>query len=206
MGRAFSENEKDKIKERLLEIAKVAFEETPFQLVKVETLAKKAGISKGAFYNFFPSKENLFLDVLIQIEKGIQEDIVSRITAHSHMKEQLVDILFSTMMLFEKSHIFKSFSDGQTQAALLEKATIAQREQMLMADQKLLSQLVNENTGFKVPREVALDMMRSVFFIAPYRAQLESDFEVFMMCYITSIIEGIIIEGTPAYRPEDGDK
>lgn len=206
MGRAFSENEKDKIKERLLEIAKIAFEVTPFQLVKVETLAKKAGISKGAFYNFFPSKENLFLDVLIQIEKEIQDDIITRITAHTLMKEQLIDILFSTMILFEKSHIFKSFSDGQIQAALLEKATKEQREQMLMADQNLLSQLVSDNIGLKVPRVVALDMMRSVFFIAPYKAQLESDFEIFMRCYITSIIEGIIIEGTPAYRPEDGDK
>jgi AcrR family transcriptional regulator len=32
----------------------------------VDTLADEAGISKGAFYKFYPSKEHLFLDVLEQ--------------------------------------------------------------------------------------------------------------------------------------------
>ena len=206
MGRAFSENERDLIKMRLVETAKVAFEEMPYQTVKVELLAKNVGISKGAFYSFFSSKESLFLDVLIRVEQEIQNDILAKLTAHASLKEQLIDILFSTMILFEKSYIFKAFSDIQIQTALLEKASTEQREQMLMADQQLLSMLVNEAVGFKVPRDVALDMMRSVFFIAPYKAQLESDFEVFMLSYITAIIEGIIVEGTPAYRPEESEK
>ncbi|GAB6106498.1 TetR/AcrR family transcriptional regulator [Fusibacter bizertensis] len=206
MGRAFSENEKELIKKRLIETAKIAFEEMPYQSVKVESLAKKVGISKGAFYRFFPSKESLFLDVLIRIEQEIQKDIITKLTAHASLKEQLIDILFSTMMLFEKSYIFKAFSDVQIQTALLEKATDEQREQMLRADQQLLSMLVSETVGFKVPREVALDMMRSVFFIAPYKTQLESNFEVFMLSYITAIIEGIIIEGTPALMPKESEK
>ena len=204
MGRAFSEHEKEQIGARLIEISKEEFEKTPFQLVKVEFIAKQVGISKGAFYNFYPSKESLFLDVLIEVEAEIQRDILSRLTSHRLLREQLIDILYSTMILFEKSHIFKSFSDRQIQTSLLEKASQAQKSQMLLADQQMLSMLLRDDSDLKVSRDVALDMMRSVFFIAPYKDQLESNFEVFMKHYITSIIEGIIKEDATAFRPEEG--
>ncbi|MDH8677848.1 TetR/AcrR family transcriptional regulator [Fusibacter bizertensis] len=204
MGRAFSEHEKEQIRARLIEISKEEFEKTPFQLVKVEFIAKQVGISKGAFYNFYPSKESLFLDVLIAVEAEIQRDILSRLTSHRLLREQLIDILYSTMILFEKSHIFKSFSDRQIQTSLLEKASQAQKSQMLLADQQMLSMLLRDDSDLKVSRDVALDMMRSVFFIAPYKDQLESNFEVFMKHYITSIIEGIIKEDATAFRPEEG--
>lgn len=204
MGRAFSEHEKEQIRARLIEISKEEFEKTPFQLVKVEFIAKQVGISKGAFYNFYPSKESLFLDVLIEVEAEIQRDILSRLTSHRLLREQLIDILYSTMILFEKSHIFKSFSDRQIQTSLLEKASQAQKSQMLLADQQMLSMLLRDDSDLKVSRDVALDMMRSVFFIAPYKDQLESNFEVFMKHYITSIIEGIIKEDATAFRPEEG--
>jgi len=204
MGRAFSEHEKEQIRARMIEISKEEFEKTPFQLVKVEFIAKQVGISKGAFYNFYPSKESLFLDVLIEVEAEIQRDILSRLTSHRLLREQLIDILYSSMILFEKSHIFKSFSDRQIQTSLLEKASQAQKSQMLLADQQMLSMLLRDDSDLKVSRDVALDMMRSVFFIAPYKDQLESNFEVFMKHYITSIIEGIIKEDATAFRPEDG--
>jgi Transcriptional regulator len=204
MGRAFSEHEKEQIRARMIEISKEEFEKTPFQLVKVEFIAKQVGISKGAFYNFYPSKESLFLDVLIEVEAEIQRDILSRLASHRLLREQLIDILYSSMILFEKSHIFKSFSDRQIQTSLLEKASQAQKSQMLLADQQMLSMLLRDDSDLKVSRDVALDMMRSVFFIAPYKDQLESNFEVFMKHYITSIIEGIIKEDATAFRPEDG--
>ena len=87
---------------------------------------------------------------------------------------------------------------------MLEEASQAQKSQMLLADQQMLSMLLRDDSDLKVSRDVALDMMRSVFFIAPYKDQLESNFEVFMKHYITSIIEGIIKEDATAFRPEDG--
>ena len=39
----------------------------------VEALAKEAGISKGAFYKFYPSKEMLFLELLEDIHSEIYE-------------------------------------------------------------------------------------------------------------------------------------
>jgi AcrR family transcriptional regulator len=38
----------------------------------VEELTEAAGISKGAFYSFYPSKEELFMDILEEIEEEVR--------------------------------------------------------------------------------------------------------------------------------------
>ena len=42
----------------------------------VDELAAEAGISKGAFYKFYPSKECLFLDMLEQWHSAIEQQVL----------------------------------------------------------------------------------------------------------------------------------
>jgi AcrR family transcriptional regulator len=45
----------------------------------VDQLARKAGISKGAFYHFYPSKEALFFAIVDQVEEEIQGRLVEQV-------------------------------------------------------------------------------------------------------------------------------
>lgn len=64
MATAFTETERAKITVSLRETARKYAQTTGMKNITVEDLATTAGISKGAFYKFYPSKEILFLEIL----------------------------------------------------------------------------------------------------------------------------------------------
>ena len=64
MAIPFSKNKKDEIAEKLKEGAIISAAEIGMKKTSVDSLVAYAGISKGAFYNFFKSKDELFLEVV----------------------------------------------------------------------------------------------------------------------------------------------
>ncbi len=54
----------DKKRERIIKIATVEFAEKGFNGANVNVIANKAGISIGSMYNYFSSKEHLFLTIV----------------------------------------------------------------------------------------------------------------------------------------------
>ena len=60
MPTAFTEEERAVLTEALLECAAQLVREQSARKITVEQLTSSVGISKGAFYLFYPSKEHLF--------------------------------------------------------------------------------------------------------------------------------------------------
>jgi AcrR family transcriptional regulator len=76
MPRAFSEQEKDAIRAALLEQGRAFLATYGIRKTSVENLTDGVGISKGAFYLFFPSKEELFFTIFEQFEADYQEQLL----------------------------------------------------------------------------------------------------------------------------------
>ena len=82
MARSFTETEKENIRKRLLDACRQSWTQYGYKKTSVDELCQQAGISKGAFYLFFESKEALFCDVLCS-------DIVTAcFVVHGHNKIQ----------------------------------------------------------------------------------------------------------------------
>lgn len=64
MGKAFSEEERAKIKIALMESALELFHEQGKKSLSIRELTKRAGISQGGFYTFWEDKDALVLDVI----------------------------------------------------------------------------------------------------------------------------------------------
>jgi AcrR family transcriptional regulator len=79
MPRAFTERERQLISRRLLTVGGKMFSTQGLKKTTVEGLADAAGISKGAFYLFYPSKEALFMDVIEQAEKRFRRELLAAI-------------------------------------------------------------------------------------------------------------------------------
>jgi len=62
MRKALSEREQAAIRERLLESCRICWERYGYKKTGVAQLTAMAGISTGAFYSFYPSKEMLFVE------------------------------------------------------------------------------------------------------------------------------------------------
>ena len=64
MARGFTERERENIKRNLLKVGKESWTRYGCKKTSVDELCRQAGISKGAFYLFFESKEALFCEIL----------------------------------------------------------------------------------------------------------------------------------------------
>jgi len=66
---------------RLLEAAKQVFEEDGFLEARVSDIAERAGLSHGAFYHYFDSKEQVFREVAEELDDRLSEPMESVILA-----------------------------------------------------------------------------------------------------------------------------
>jgi AcrR family transcriptional regulator len=64
MGKAYTSDERSDIKVRIMEAAIELYHENGAKTLNIRELAKRAGISPGGFYNFWPDKDSLILDII----------------------------------------------------------------------------------------------------------------------------------------------
>ena len=79
MPKAFTEQEKELIRKRLLEQGYKQFSAYGLRKTNIEELAEASGISKGAFYLFYASKEALFMDVVEQVEQRLRQELFAMV-------------------------------------------------------------------------------------------------------------------------------
>ena len=82
MARSFTEREKENIKRSLRESCKQSWTQYGYKKTSVDDLCKQAGISKGAFYLFFESKEALFCEVLCSVQEHMCNAALEVIEKH----------------------------------------------------------------------------------------------------------------------------
>lgn len=78
MPRAFTEAERQVLTRKLRQAGSNAIARHGLRKLNVEEVAREAGISKGAFYLFFPSKEALVVDILLTIETSMRQELERR--------------------------------------------------------------------------------------------------------------------------------
>lgn len=66
---------------RLVDAAKQIFEERGFLEARISDIAERAGLSHGAFYNYFDSKEEVFREVATAVDDRLSEPLSSVILA-----------------------------------------------------------------------------------------------------------------------------
>lgn len=77
--RAISEKDKKKRKEKILKTAWNLFEKADGQLPTVSVIAQKSGLSKGTFYLYFKTKEEIFLQLYLHKLQEWHESVASKL-------------------------------------------------------------------------------------------------------------------------------
>lgn len=98
MGR-LSVEKKEAKKDRIIEKSMELFKENGYHATKVETITKALGISKGNFYTYFNSKEEVLYEIL-DIMKEQRIDFLHEIDVDKDPKEVLRDFAESHRYFF----------------------------------------------------------------------------------------------------------
>ncbi len=80
MPRAFTDAERQRIRERLIAVGKRLINRVGLRLLVVEDIAREVGISKGSFYSFFPSREEFILTVFESWEAEYRGALIREIS------------------------------------------------------------------------------------------------------------------------------
>jgi AcrR family transcriptional regulator len=91
MPRAFTGTEKEEIRARLMETGVACFTRYGLKKTTIEDLTKPVKISKAAFYHFFPSKEALYAELLLERFPAMQRRVVENsLRSTSNVREAII--------------------------------------------------------------------------------------------------------------------
>ena len=114
MRKALSQREQTAIKAKLIESCRVCWERYGYKKTGVAELASMAGISTGAFYSFFPSKEMLFMETANAFTKKLYELMASCKPNQPTKHDFAIGFKQCTDELFENKWIFSLREDAKT--------------------------------------------------------------------------------------------
>ncbi len=151
MPRAFSEREKGLIAERLLEQGYRQFSAHGLRKTNVEEIAQAAGISKGAFYNFYESKEALFMTVVEQAEGRVRRQILAAVDLPGPSpRARLFAVLKTAFNLFQSMPILRFFTSSDYDL-LFRRLPAEKLRQHLAGDQAFIEELVARCRSAGIP-------------------------------------------------------
>ena len=94
MAKHFSEKERKQIMATLCEVGNLEFSKRGLRAARIEDICRAVGISKGSFYNFYDTKEQLFLAIVEQRERIYRDAMRQLVETFSGEEKGLIDGLF----------------------------------------------------------------------------------------------------------------
>ncbi len=183
MARSFTQREKENIKRSLQEACKQNWTQYGYKKTSVDDLCKQVGISKGAFYLFFESKEALFCKVLCSVQEQICNAASEVIEKHKD-KHGVAEALKLIYREYDKNN-FLYDSDSMDFTILMNKLS-EEEARKIEESNKMSRQLFVDQPylKFKVDTELALSVIYSLIMniknkdILPYDHMKTFDFMV----------------------------
>jgi AcrR family transcriptional regulator len=165
MPRAFTEQERTVIGRRLLQQGYKLFSAYGLAKTNVEEVAKAAGISKGAFYLFYESKEALFMDVVEEAEVRVRQELLAVIDLPGPSPRlRLFAVLKKGFDLFESIPILKFFTGGDYD--LLFRRVPAQKiQEHLAGDRQFFDDLIARCRDAGIPIQVQAEQITGLLYM-----------------------------------------
>lgn len=196
MAKAFSEEEKIKIKEKIMEAALELFHDKGSRSLSIAKLTKRAGIAQGSFYNFWKDKEALIIDLMayrsMQKLNNIEKELSNSLTDPTGF---LSDIIYKySLDMLQKIKTRNIYKDAF-------KIFTAQDKDKAKKIEKLYTEFLDrsiiywkENNAVKnVNRQGLSDAFTGSFvFCLSYMHFNEETFEETLYIYIKSIVSRYI--------------
>ena len=161
MARSFTEREKENIRRNLREACKQSWTQYGYKKTSVDELCRQVGISKGAFYLFFESKEALFCEVLCSVQEQICNAALEVIEKHKD-KYGVAEALKLIYREYDKNN-FLYDSDSMDFTILMNK--LSEEEAKKIEDSNRMSQMLflsQPYLKFKVDADLAMSVIYSL--------------------------------------------
>jgi AcrR family transcriptional regulator len=179
MPKGFTEREKTIIRAKLLAAGTELFSSHGLRKTNVEELTQAAGISKGAFYLFFDSKEELFFDLLEQFETEYRANMLRDIARDDlPPRERFRAMLRHALVRWRDTPLLARF--GQAEYELLARKLPEQRvEAQLQSDIEFSAQFIAACHAARIAIDadpkLVTGLMRAIVFLSLHEQDIGAD-------------------------------
>lgn len=161
MARSFTEREKENIRRSLQEACKQSWTQYGYKKTGIDDLCRQAGISKGAFYIFFESKEALFCEVLCSVQEQICDTASAMIEKRSD-KYGVAEALKFVYREYDRNNFLYS-SDSKDFTVLMNKLSEEQIQKIEASNYRSRQLFLGRpNLKLKVDAELAVSVIYSL--------------------------------------------
>ena len=201
MPSGFSKEEKEQIINNLIEEGTKLFSIYGLKKTTIRDLTKAVGISKGSFYKFFNSKEELYFEILDKEGQKLREKLMQYSElVKKDPRKGLKKILQKAYKSLEKNDLFKDLFSEDTYQILVRKLSQEKIEEHIQMDFSEIMPLIKEGQKKDIIKkenpEAITGILHSLFFITLHKDDIgERAFNNSFNLLIELIIDGLIKEG-----------
>lgn len=179
MARSFTEAEKDNIRRKLIIECEKSWAAFGYKKTSIDDLCAKTGISKGAFYLFFDSKESLFCSVLDGIQERLKVLLEKTISA-SPTKADICQMLKQIYLEYAKTNILTQRCTADFTNFLNRASEEWKEKSSILNDDFMMNTIFRTNLTLKMSREKAIGIINALLSIVTNKDSLGYDhYEVF---------------------------
>jgi AcrR family transcriptional regulator len=164
MPKGFTLQENELIRKRLLEQGYKQFSIYGLKKTNVEELAEAAGISKGAFYNFYASKEALFMDVIELAEERFRKELLAAIHRPGPSPRARLFAIFKQAFTLLKTIPVLRFLTGMDYDLLFRRVPEAKFREHVASDQAFIQELVTRCQAAGIPIQASTEEITGLLY------------------------------------------
>ncbi|MGV9778251.1 TetR/AcrR family transcriptional regulator [Streptosporangium sp. NPDC003464] len=189
---AFSEEERARITERLLDTATRLFSTQGLRKTSLEELTTPAGIAKSSIYAFYDSKEDLYFEAMLRQYEGVRRRVIDEgLNRGTDTRDRLRRFLRATVAELDTNPLYRRLmSHPEEMGAVAAKLT---PERMAAAEGGPMADLLQFlGTHLEGDPQVLLGVLRAVLLTPLYAEHLDADvYPAVMDRLIDAVTEGL---------------
>jgi len=203
LPKSFTEKESEQIRKTLMIKGQELFSTAGLRKTTVDDLVKSAGIAKGSFYKFFPSKEILYLEILEEIETNIRSSMATaNLEGKELTKESIKSFLSDIITSIDKNPILLKMFDEKALELIMRKIPQERIKKHMENDSKWFAGLFRswKMEGYlpDTDENVFSALFRSVFILVTQKEAIGKDLFLPTMDLLFDFIAAGIINSREA--------
>jgi len=180
MARTFTSRESELIRDSLISRGKELFAAQGIRKTTVDDLVAAAGIAKGSFYKFFPSKEDLYLEILEKEEADLRLSIDEDLIRGDTLTVDNIKKFFMTFIQFmNTSPLILNLFQEQALDHLMRRLDPVRLQKHMENDEVWAREIFKDwqSAGYlkTMDPEVFASVMRTVFILFTQKEAIGSD-------------------------------
>jgi len=191
MPKSFNETERENIRRKLIEECKKSWSVHGYKKTSVGELCAKAGISTGAFYAFYNSKEALFCDVMDNFQKNTRK-MFDETLSSPPKKEEICQALKKLYLEYAENDIITKRHSPDYQSLLNKLPQEWKEKHSANSINNLQSTLLAPNVKLKMSNNRAHGIIDTLLLTVANKNIIPDHYEIFctlLDCVIDEIYE-----------------